>query len=146
MNVEILWHEPHVVVAGMHSPWARRRRLKLADLMSETWTLPPPDSPFGSVVLAAFRSSGLELPRTVVTSTLPVRNALLATGRFLTMVPRVVLAFPTKGSVLKQLPIELPMTRRPLGIITLKNRSLSPVAQRVMDCARALAKSTAKER
>ncbi len=145
MNVEILFHEPHVVVAGVHSPWARRRRLKLADLMSEPWTLPPPDSPFGSVVYAAFRASGLNLPRTIVTSTLPARMALLASGRFLTMVPRVVLAFSAKSPVLKQLPIELPTTRRPLGIITLKNRSLSPVAQLVIDRAREFAKPMARE-
>jgi DNA-binding transcriptional LysR family regulator len=124
MNVEILWHEPHVVVAGALSPWVRKRKLRLADLMNEPWALPPPDSPFGSVVLAAFRGCGLDLPRTIVTSTLPARNTLLATGRFLTMVPRVVLAFPAKDSGLKRLPIELPMTRRAIGIVTLKNRTL----------------------
>jgi DNA-binding transcriptional LysR family regulator len=146
MNVEILWHEPHVVVAGARSPWARKRKLKLADLMNEPWALPPTDSPFGSVVLAAFRANGLDLPRTIVTSTLPARNTLLATGRYLTMVPRVVLSFPARNADLKRLPIELPMTRRPLGIVTLKNRTLSPVAQLVIDCARALAKSVAKRK
>jgi DNA-binding transcriptional LysR family regulator len=146
MNAEILLHEPHVVVAGMQSPWARRRKVKLADLVNEPWVLPPPDSPFGSVVFEAFRANGLDVPRTIVTSFFPVRNALLATGRFLTMVPRVVLAFPATGLALKALPIDLPTTRRPLGIITLKNRTLSPVAQRFIASAREFAKLMAREK
>jgi DNA-binding transcriptional LysR family regulator len=146
MNAEILFHEPHVVAAGAQSQWMRRRRLKLADLMEEPWALPPPDSPFGSVCYEAFRASGLDMPRTVVSSSFPVRNALLATGRFLTMVPRVVLAFPAKNSLLNALPIDLPMTRRPIGIITLRNRTLSPVAELFIDRAREIAKSSAKSK
>jgi DNA-binding transcriptional LysR family regulator len=146
MNVEVLLHEPHVVVAGIEMQWARRRRWRLVDLMNEPWMLPPPDSPYGSVVFEAFRASGLDVPRTIVTSFFPLRNALLTTGRFLTMVPRVVLAFPANNPALKSLPIELPTTRRPLGIITLKNRTLSPVAQLFMDCAHKFAKATAKEK
>jgi DNA-binding transcriptional LysR family regulator len=146
MNAEILLHEPHVVVGGLQSPWARRRKVKLADLINEPWVLPPPDSPFGAVVFEAFRANGLDVPRTIVTSFFPVRHALLTTGRFLTIVPRVVLAFPAANPMLKTLPIELPTTRRPLGIITLKNRTLSPVAQRFIAGAREFAKLMAKEK
>jgi DNA-binding transcriptional LysR family regulator len=146
MDAEVLLHEPHVVVAGVQSQWARRRRLGLADLMNEPWMLPPPDSPFGSVVFEAFRANGLDVPRTTVTSFFPVRNALLTTGRFLTMVPRVVLAFPQRSPAFKGLPIELPTTRRPLGIITVKNRTLSPVARLFIDSARELAKLMAKKK
>jgi DNA-binding transcriptional LysR family regulator len=146
MNVEVLLHERHVVIAGIQSQWVRRRRLRLTDLMDEPWMLPPPDSPYGSVVLEAFRANGLNSPRTIVTSLFPVRNALLTTGRFLTMVPRVVLAFPADNPAFKRLPIELPITRRPLGIITLKNRTLNPVAQLFMDNAHKFAKAMAKEK
>jgi len=45
---------------------------------------------------------------------------------------------------LKRLPVELPTTRRPVGIITLKNRKLSPVAQFFIDCAREIAQPLAK--
>ena len=146
MNVETLLHDPHVVVAGAQNPWTRRRRVTLADLMNEPWTLPAPEAPYGSVVLEAFRAHGLGVPRTVVTSTLPVRRALLATGRFLTMVPRVVVQFSTKDEPLESLPIALPATRKPLAIITLKNRTLSPVADLFTNYARNLAKPLAKEK
>jgi len=141
MQVEILHDEFEVVAAGAQNPWTRRRRAKLADLVNEPWTLPPPDSLVGSIVAEAFRASGLDVPRTtVVTSTTPVRNALLATGRFLTIFSNSALIFGTDNPALKRLPVHLPTKRRPVGIITLKNRTLSPVAQLFIDCAREVAK------
>jgi DNA-binding transcriptional LysR family regulator len=96
---------------------------------------------------AAFRERGLDIPRTTVfASSIPARTALVASGRFITTVPGFVLRFPGVGPVLKRLPIELPTTPRPFGIVTLKNRTLSPVAQLFIDCARELAKPLAKGR
>ena len=86
-----------MVAVGPKSAWLRRRRVTLADLMDERWALPPPDSPYGVVVAEAFRSQGLDIPRTTVVSTLPIRNTLAATGRFLTMVPRMVVG-PAAGA------------------------------------------------
>jgi DNA-binding transcriptional LysR family regulator len=143
MHVELLCDEFDVVVAGAQNRWAQRRRVKLAELMNEPWTLAPPDSLSGLIAAEAFRASGLDVPRTtVITSTVPVRNSLLATGRFLTIVPNSVLRFPTNNPSLKRLPVELSTTRRPIGVITLKNRSLTPVAQLFIDCAREVAKLT----
>ena len=45
---------------------------------------------------------------------------------------------------IKVLPVELPMARVQNGIVTLKNRTLSPVAQLFIDCAREVAKPLAK--
>jgi DNA-binding transcriptional LysR family regulator len=145
LSAETLFRDPHLVVAGAQNPWTRRRRLGLSDLLNEPWTLPMPDSPYGSVVSEAFRAQGLGIPRTVVTSTLPVRSALLATGRFLSMVPRVVMRFPVKTQKLKSLPIDLPTTLRPLALITLKNRTLNPAAQLFTDFAREAAKPLVNE-
>jgi len=146
MNAEVLFHDPHVVVAGAQNPWTRRRRVALSDLMGELWVLPLPDAPYGRVVFEAFRACGLGVPRTAVASTLPIRSSLLSTGRFLSMVPGVVLRFQGKHQALKGVPIELPTTSRPLAIITLKNRTLSPAARLLIDYAREAAKPVAKER
>jgi DNA-binding transcriptional LysR family regulator len=145
-NVEVLYSEPHVVAVGTSSPLGRRRCTKLSSLMKERWLLPPPGSPFASVVSEAFRATNLGLPPTVATSTFPVRNALLATGRFVTMIPRVALVFPAASPSLKSLPIDLPSTVRPLAVITLKNRVLGPTAQLFMETVRELAKSIAKRK
>jgi DNA-binding transcriptional LysR family regulator len=145
LDTEVLLDDPHVVVASPQNPWTRRRGVALRDLVGESWTLPPPDAPYGSVVAEAFRAGGLDVPKAVVTSTLPVRGALLSTGRYLSMVPGIVLQFPGKEHTLKALPIALPTTLRPLAIITLKNRTLNPVAQLFRECARETVKAIKKK-
>jgi DNA-binding transcriptional LysR family regulator len=146
MQADVLFDDPHVVVAAADSSWARRRRLRLADLVDEPWLLPRPDAPYGAIVSEAFRAAGLAMPRTVVTSTLPLRTVLLATGRYLSMIPGVALQFPVPGQTIKALPIELPSTPRPLAIVTLKNRTLSPVAQTFIGAARKAAGAVAMKR
>jgi DNA-binding transcriptional LysR family regulator len=141
-SVEILFREPHVVVVGPKSPWLRRRRVRLADLMNESWALPPPDSPYGLVVAEAFRSQGLDMPHTAVISTLPLRGALASTGRFITMVPRIVVRHAGSCGSLKPLSIDLRTTSQPLGILTLRDRTLNPVAQLFIEGARELARSS----
>ena len=144
MHAEVLYDEPFIVVAGARNPWTRRRRIGLADLVNEPWTLPSPDSVHGSVIVEAFRASGLDFPRTMVIANVgPVRIALVATGRFLTIVPNSMSRFRVNHAALKRLPVDLPTARRPVGIFTLKNRTLSPVAQLFIDCARKVAKSMA---
>ena len=140
LNAEVLYDDPFVVAAGARNPWCRRRRVKLADLMNEPWTLPPPDSPSGSIVVEMFRASGLDLPRaTLVTSSIPARNALLASGRFLTVLPASVLKLAGADQEIKALPVDIPKAGRPVGILTLKNRTLSPVTQLFIRCAREVA-------
>jgi DNA-binding transcriptional LysR family regulator len=56
-----------------------------------------------------------------------------------------MLRFSAKRMSLKILPIELPIRPGPVGIVTLKNRMLSPVAELFVDCAREIAKSLAKK-
>jgi DNA-binding transcriptional LysR family regulator len=144
LSYELLFDDTYVVAAGAQSPWARRRRIELAELVGESWTLPPPESLIGSVAMEAFRASGLDYPRVaVVTSTPQVRISLLATGRFLTIFPASALRFPTKLPEIKVLPVELSKTRVPIGIVTLKNRMLGSVAQLFIDGAREVAKPLA---
>src|SRR5262249_43226908 len=60
---ESLYEDSFVVVVGARSPWVRKRSIALADLMDESWLLPPPDRALGPVFLDAFRASGLAYPR-----------------------------------------------------------------------------------
>lgn len=145
LGFEFLFDDRCVVAASAQSPWTRRRRLALADLVNEPWVLPPPGSGITSLAMKAFSASGLDYPRTTVVTDSPhVRMSLLATGRFLTILPASTLRSPTQRSELKALPVELPMTRIPNGIVTLKKRSLSPVARLFIETARDVAKSMAK--
>ena len=145
LGFEFLFDDSFVVVAGGQNPWFRRRRIALAELVNESWALPPPESAFGSAAMEAFRSCGLDYPRTTVVSVpLDVRISLLATGHFLTIFATSALRYSLWRPELKVLPVELPMARVPSGIVTLKNRTLSPVAQLFVDAARKVAKPLGK--
>jgi len=147
LDFEFLFDESFVVVAGAQNPWVRRRSIELAELVNEAWVLPPPESGFGAAAMQAFRSCGLDYPRTTVFAVpQEVRVSLLATGRFLTIFPVSILRFPTKRTELKILAVELPMAPVSNGIATLKSRMLSPVARLFIEHARDLAKPVAKRK
>jgi DNA-binding transcriptional LysR family regulator len=147
LDFEFLFEDSFVVVAGAQNPWIRRRRIALADLVKESWVLRSPDTPIGAIAIEAFRASGLDQPRaTVVTNSPEVRMSLLATGRFLTIIPASVLQVFPRRSDIKVLPVELPMARVPNAIVTLKNRTLSPAAQLFIDTAREVARPLARRK
>src|SRR5215510_14877040 len=145
LSFEFLFDDSFVVAAGARSPWARQRRIKLAELADELWTLPA-GGEIASVARAAFRVHGLDYPCvTMATEFREARMNLLATGRFLTIFPASSLRFPPRPQEIKVLPVELSKVRMPIGIFTLKSRTLSPVAQLFLDCVREVAKPLANQ-
>jgi DNA-binding transcriptional LysR family regulator len=145
INAETLYEEPLVIVAGLENPWARRRKIKLAELINEPWTWPAAGTIIDSLVREAFRANGIDPPRaTIYADAYSLRIRLAATGRFLAIVPASIMRFPGTPASIKLLPVELPATRRQIGIITLKNRTLSPLAQLFIEDARAVAKTMAR--
>ncbi len=144
-SAEILFHDTLVVAVGASSPLTRRRKIALADLLGEPWFLFPADSYFGTLQAGAFRAYGLAPPRaTVWTASPSLRSELLATGRFLTVLTGFSLRLPRRRLTLAALPVELSKTRMPIAIITLKNRSLSPLAQLFIERVRAVTRPLAK--
>jgi DNA-binding transcriptional LysR family regulator len=145
LDAEVLFHDSLVVMAAADNPLTRRRKVMLAELANEPWMLFPFDSSFGSVIADAFRRSGHELPRATVTSlSFNVHSELMATGRFLTVLPGFMLRVAGRTPPLKALPMALPSSKLPIGLITLKNRTLTPLAQQFIDNVRALTRPLAK--
>ena len=141
---EPLFDEPNVVAAGSESCWAKRRNLTLADLMGEPWVLAQPGSLARSLQDAAFRKSGFEPPSataTVLTVSLHLYMRLIETGRWLGLVPASVMHFGGKQMRIKALPVKISPPPAPVGFITVKDRTLTPLAERFIDCARKIAKS-----
>jgi DNA-binding transcriptional LysR family regulator len=139
---ETLFDEPNVVAAGSESPRAKRRNLKLADLMGEPWVLAQPGNLARSLQDEVFRKSGLEPPvATVLTVSLHLYMRLIETGRWLGLVPASVMRFGGKQMRIKVLPVNISPPPAPVGFITVKDRSLTPLLERFMDCARKVANS-----
>ena len=144
---EVLFRDALVVVAGPNNPLTRRRKIELAELLSEPWVLDSPTTDFGAMQAGVFLAAGLDPPRLTVTATsITLRNELLATERFLTVIVGFSLLLPRKHTGLKALPVKLSDIRHPVGITTLKNRSLSPVAQMFIESVRELVKPLANRR
>jgi DNA-binding transcriptional LysR family regulator len=147
MDVEVLFDDQVFVVAGQGSKWLGRRKVALAELIDEHWLLAPVDNDPGSPVFEIFHALGLVVPRARVLSySLNVRTSLLATGRFLAIIPASALRFGAATSVLEVLPCTLPPSVQPVAVTTLKNRTLSPTAKLLIECAREVAGSSSKTR
>jgi DNA-binding transcriptional LysR family regulator len=147
IDVETLYEEPLVVVANLDNPWSRRRRIRLAELVKEPWTWPAAGTVVDTLVKEAFQAEGVDPPRaTIYADAYSLRIRLAATGHFLAIVPASIMRFSGTPASIKVLPVELPTTQRQIGIITLKNRTLSPLAQLFIDCARKIAKPLVERR
>jgi DNA-binding transcriptional LysR family regulator len=145
LQADIVYDDPVVVVAGRHSKWARQRKLKLGDIAGERWILPPADTMPGTLAAELFRANDTEMPRAPVnTLSMHLCCRLVASTEFVTMLPSSILRFGNRDRCLKLLPIKLPAQRRPVAIVTLKNRTLSPVARLFVDCVHRVAKQAAK--
>src|SRR4051812_35052833 len=130
LGFEFLFDDSSVVAVGAQSPWVRRRKIEFAELLKESWVLPPPGSEIASIAREAFHANKADYPRTTVITDSPhARMGLLASGRFVTILPASALKFPALRSEIKVLPVRLPMARAPSGVVTLKSRAPSPAAQ-----------------
>jgi DNA-binding transcriptional LysR family regulator len=142
MDVDVLFNENPVIVAGANSKWVKRRNVKLSDIIDEPWILTPIDVTPESPVFEAFRATGSKMPTpSVLSFSHSIRVSLLATGNYLTVVPSSAHLFAKGGALLKRVPIELLGGIRPVAIISLKNRTLSPVARLFVENVHALTKS-----
>jgi len=145
LQADVVYDDQVVVVAGRQSKWARSRRLKLTDLTGEPWILPPADTLAGSLARELFRVGGAEMPRAPITTlSIQLCCRLVASGRFVTTLPTSILRFGGRDLSLKVLPIKLPVQPRPVGVVTLKNRMLSPVAKLFIECVHRLVRPDAK--
>lgn len=146
LNVEVLFDDPWVIVSCVNSRWARRRKVDLAELFDEPWLMPPPDTWSYKIVAEAFKARGLGIPKaTLETYSMDLRAKLSARGRFVTVVPKSILRHGGDGHILKELPVDMPIRPWPVAVLTLKNRTLSPVVERLIESARDVATAMAEK-
>jgi DNA-binding transcriptional LysR family regulator len=130
LRVDTLFADPLMIAAGATNRWTRKRSVNLAELMAEPWVIAPPDHYIGSLHASLFRSNGCEPPRhAIVCTSLHMNDALLATGRYLAIYSSSRLQLASKRLSIKPLPVKLARQSSRVGIVTLKNRTLSPTAE-----------------
>lgn len=144
LKAEILFNETTVIVAGRQNPLTRRRKIALAELVHEPWVFPVAGSAAERIAAAMFKASGLEMPRQrAIHAPMPLATALVANGPYLANFPSSLVRFGGNHVQIKVLPVQVPLLPSPVGIVTLKRRTISPVVQLFIDHAREVAKPLA---
>jgi DNA-binding transcriptional LysR family regulator len=144
-DAKLLYDDRMWIVAGIRNPWTSRRKVSLADLANERWCLPPPDHPVGALVIEAFQRVGLTPPaRTVTIGSAQCTSSLIAKGQYLGVLGSMFLQLRPPSLRLKVLSA-LPIATPPVSVVTLKDRTLSPVAQVFIDFAREVTKLLARK-
>jgi DNA-binding transcriptional LysR family regulator len=137
--LETLFNDNLVVAVGCGNPLARRRKLSWAELADQPWVLTDWNY---RLVAEAFNDNGLKPPRAhMKTLSVHLRAHMAATRNCVTTIPRSVLLLHGESLKLKMLPIELPSRSWPIIAVTVRNRMLSPIAERFLEDARAISRS-----
>jgi len=145
--IEKLIDDKIVVATGLSSKWARRKAVRLAELQREPWILTPPDTINTASIAEAFKAAGLEEPEpNVVTFSAHLRTHLLASGKFITVIPFSTFRANARRFGLVELPIKLSVRPWPVAVVLLKNRTLSPIVERFIACAREMSKTITSAR
>jgi len=146
-NVEEVFEDRIVAAVNKTSRWARRRNIDLADLAETPWILTMGNTFNRACVMDAFQSRGLAMPPVVLMSQLvPLRAYFLAHGDYVATFTTSILRFNAELYGLKQLPIRLSDRRSIIAMVTLKDRMLSPIAERFIEHIRDFTKSMREPR
>jgi DNA-binding transcriptional LysR family regulator len=138
--VEPLFRDRIDAVVGQASPFARRRKLTLAELVDARWIISPIETRVDSPVIAAFGNAGLPLPRWWVSSgSLNARHTLLAGGGYVTAMPHSFVHFAGRHHALKVLPVQLGQWQAPTVLMTLRHHTLGPAVRAFIEVVRELA-------
>jgi DNA-binding transcriptional LysR family regulator len=141
LALERLFDDSLVAVAGPESHWANRQKIELSELIDEPWILPPYNSVPGPFLRDIFQAQGLEPPKpSISTLSNQLTTTLIATGQFLGILNRTVVASSGAPVRLKILPVDIPPHKITVDIVTIKNRTLSPLAEAFIECAREIVK------
>jgi len=147
LDATILYRDSWHVVAGIKSPWAHRKKVDLVELVDASWCATPLETSIGSLLADAFLAKGLDPPRLTVSSVIspPIVARFLEDDRFVAVIADSLLNFfYARRLPLKKLPIELGVPQFAVAIVTLKGRTISPVAQMFLDQARDVGRELTK--
>lgn len=146
LQYEELSGEPACAVARLGHPLLSRDDLTLSDLATQAWILPPPGSVLRHRWEQMFRRAAIDPPANAVdTTALLVITALLQQTDSLHVMPAEVARYYASLRALAILPIELPCSMDPFGIITREGHLLSPGARALLREVQGVAKELYKD-
>ena len=134
---EIVAEDLMGIVVRRGHPLAHRPALELADVVPATWVLPRRPAPTRELLEAALRDRGLPEARVQLeTADLAITLGVLLTSDFVTAISPMLYRHEMDAGLVVTLPVRLPETRRPLGLLRRAGTSPSPAAAALMDFIR----------
>ena len=94
---EVLFEDSLVVVASLKNPWARRRKINLAELHAEPWIIGPSNTANYLHIAEAFRAIDLAMPRVALETHSVSLLRLDQPSMSFARLPPMTLTFSTSG-------------------------------------------------
>jgi LysR family transcriptional regulator of gallate degradation len=127
---ESLFEEPLSIVVRVGHPLVKDRKPNWNELLRYKWVLPRHGTPTRALFEKSVSGKGEEVPQHVVeTSSLVTLRGLLMNSDMLTVLSREQIAYEEEFNMLTILPVELPGTRRPIGVTRRRRGTITPAAQ-----------------
>jgi DNA-binding transcriptional LysR family regulator len=140
IECEEIFRDRWVIYASASHPLARRKRIILADLLNERWTMDTLGLTW-ELLCEQFQRQGLEQPKRILESnSLAMRLPIIASSRLLSIGARLSLQRAQRQYPLMELPVDGFDIVRGIGVYTRKDGYLSPAAKRMIEILKAQGK------
>lgn len=137
LNFEPITDEVHHLIVRATHPLVGRADLQLAELVEQSWIVPPAGSILRDRLTALFLSEGLDPPvETVETLSVPLVVSLVTNTDMLVALPKELVQAQLTAGELVALPFDLKLRMDVYGIITRQGHVLSPGAEILVDALR----------
>jgi len=137
LNFEPITDEVHHLIVRATHPLVGRADLQLAELVEQSWIVPPAGSILRDRLTALFLSEGLDPPvETVETLSVPLVVSLLTNTDILVALPKELVQAQLAAGEQVALPFDLKLRMDVYGIITRQGHVLSPGAEIMVDALR----------
>lgn len=130
LRYEVVGDESIVATTRVGHPLGKPKKLVLADLLAYRWILAPTGSALRHRCELMFQEAGVATPAcSVETSSLLLSTKMLQHSDMVTVMAREVALYYARHGLLAILPLSLACDMEPFGLITSRERELSPAAQ-----------------
>jgi len=142
LRYEVLTDEPISLVGRPDHPLLMAKNLSLPELVDSAWIVPPAGSVLRYRFELMFQELGLRAPVNLIeTGALLFTSKILQKSDMLSLMATDVARFYAEHGLMSILPIHLPCQMEAFGIITRRDRLLSPAAEVMLRAIRSTAQS-----
>ncbi|MCK9513439.1 MAG: LysR family transcriptional regulator [Pigmentiphaga sp.] len=138
---EVLYHEESAIVCGVHHPVANVPVMaRLAALAASEWILPSPEGASFNLVASRLAEEGQRAPRVVIEAISAYLTVeLLAAENLVSILPVSVAQELAALGKIHIVPVALPASRKPVGILYRRDMAASPLVKSALGAARKVA-------